>query len=125
MWHSVACDDLTPQAQVFLSLTAPGKPVLEFYLLLKLLCLHTCSHAYFLANKASIYVKRRFISALQLSRLVQLSYTSARMSISFLCIPFHWYKKSEKGAVSAFPFGCICVVTYVSSPLYAMSKTVR
>ena len=34
-------------------------------------------------------------------------------------------KKSEKGAVSAFPFGCICVVTYVSSPLYAMSKTVR
>ena len=29
-WHSVACDDLTPQTQVVLSLTAP---VLEFYLL--------------------------------------------------------------------------------------------
>ena len=32
-WHSVACDDLTPQTQVVRSLTAPGKPVLEFYLL--------------------------------------------------------------------------------------------
>ena len=51
-WHSVACEDLTLQTQVVLSLTAPGKPVLEFYLLLKLLCFHTCSHAYFLANKA-------------------------------------------------------------------------
>ena len=32
-WHSVACDGLKPQTQVVLSLTAPGKPVLEFYLL--------------------------------------------------------------------------------------------
>ena len=54
-------------------------------------CVFTfCSHAYFLANKAGIYVYRRLpfnFSALQLSRLVQLSYTSARMSASLSSDP--------------------------------------